>query len=313
VEVNSSYHLLDDLNTTLLLPLEKMDESGSGTMDTLQPSSKEKRCGYSNFQKVIEKLKLIAYNCIDEIEFQNCCEPKFLLQDWLNSTIYPMKIPNRRARLAYCDQETDGGGWMVILRRGYKNRFRSKFDRSYRGFEVGFGILDRDFWMGLRSVHHFADGGVELLIELKRAGTIYHAHYDNFSLGDKSSKYTLNVGGYREDSTLPDSLSYSNGYPFTGDHPCRFKLSGAWWHKPSTDLRRGSRDKCSRVNLFTEMTTTCNSVFPEDPCNPSGPVWESGEKLLNYSYVEMKIRPKTWECGVPIHREHELKRAYLQP
>lgn len=87
---------------------------------------------------------------------------------------------------------------------------------------------------------------------------------------------------------------------------------GPWWYK-------GGDRECGKVNLFRRKR---DKRCPDEPrrtgivntCPPPGPVWEVNGKLQAFQYVEMKIRPKTWECGVlHPHSEFEIKKAYLYP
>lgn len=45
----------------------------------------------------------------------------------------------------YCDQKTDGGGWMVIMRNRYGN---VTFDQTWNKYKNGFEHLQYDFWLG---------------------------------------------------------------------------------------------------------------------------------------------------------------------
>ena len=316
--VNMSYYnrLAKNPTTTLLLPMElqlESSETGSGA---------EEMCADGNLQQHIEALRQISSRCVHRVAFQNCCEPKYLGHSWLKSTVYPIQIndPFELSRFAYCDQETDGGGWMVIMRRGYKKKFRSFFHTtSYRKYERGFGKVDRDFWMGLKAVQYFTNQeGVELLVEVNRGNRMYAARYNNFTLGDRSTGYAIEVGGYWENSTLPDSLSYSNGVPFqtnTKDQ-CFQYLSGPWWY-PKVYSEAAN---CSRVNLFrSKSVASCKKDIPSraiHDCLPIGPMWEmDGEvdSIETVNYLEVKIRPKTWACGMQLYSEYELKKAYLYP
>lgn len=49
----------------------------------------------------------------------------------------------------YCDQTTDGGGWLVIQR----NLANLNFYKSWQGFKHGFGYLNLSFWFGNEKIH----------------------------------------------------------------------------------------------------------------------------------------------------------------
>lgn len=330
-EVNESYHrLLAEKPNILLVPYEDETGSGSGISD------QKETCTHSTLQRAIEVLQNIALNCVDGIAFQSCCEPKFVLHQRLSSTLYPLQTPSKLARYAYCDMENNGGGWMVILRRGSgyrKGKFREgMFDKLYRAYTRGFGKLNRDFWMGLQTVMEYIvqNGGVELLVEARLAGSsvTQFAHYHNFALGPSSTNYILNVSGYDEGSTLEDSLSYSNGYPFhhfemewflLNPSPCVLAYNGPWWYNHSTT------HSCTKVALFRWSFSGFDHLprepFRKDPYReignnrplPGGPLWEIKGSLEPMDYIQMKIRPKTWECGADPYSEYQLKRAYLHP
>ncbi len=106
---------------------------------------------------------------------------------------------------------------MLIYRGGVGNQeFGLLKYNNMRPCEFGFGKLQKDFWLGLKHMHHFTyqAGDTELLVELVRNGTKLFAHYNKFSVGARSDGYRLTVGGYKSKSTLPDSLSHSNGFEF---------------------------------------------------------------------------------------------------
>ena len=265
---------------------------GSGEDDTCSPYT-------DNFRTTLEKLQFLSNVCAENLQFDNCCQPKFLRFNWLASGIYPMSSDGLSS--AYCDMETDGGGWMVILRRSGSKR---RFYRTLRGYKKFFGKLDRDFWLGLDNIHYYTSNagprGAELRIELVKNGTKYYALYSNFYVGAFWTRYTLQVGGYSNESTLPDSLSYSNGETFTtydqedDSHPrkCTQVYQDAWWHKIS------GNESCTKVSLLKDM----NSV-------PKGLIWEIDGEKVGFDYAEMKIRPLRWECNLNQYDEALLRRA----
>lgn len=242
-------------------------------------------CHRDNLGNTLDKLQYLSYNCggdSNQPKFKDCCEAKFLRY----SEIVPVDAIDLEH--VYCDQDTDGGGWMVILRRTKGNL---NFFRKLKFYVKGFGNLNRDFWLGLRHIHFFtlyAAGSAELRIELTKQGEKFFVHYDDFYVGNGNTLYTLRVGGYRNESTLPDSLSFSSGSKFvawdTDNKPtssgnnCTAIYRDAWWHNES----------CTKVSLLKDYSTT--EV-------PSGIIWERNGIKESFDTVEMKIRPKRWDCG----------------
>ena len=95
--------------------------------------------------------------------FQDCYQPYFLALG--NSGVYP--IENGRRGYAYCDQSTDGGGWLVIARRAGGRR---SFDKTWRHYKKGFGPLDKDFWLELDSIINLTNSSL-LLSFVSTCGT----------------------------------------------------------------------------------------------------------------------------------------------
>ncbi|XP_038058889.1 microfibril-associated glycoprotein 4-like [Patiria miniata] len=137
----------------------------------------------------------------------------------------------------YCDMETDGGGWIVIQRRQDGS---VDFYRNWAGYQVGFGSLSGEFWLGndnLRSLTE-TEGKWQLRIDLEDwENNTAWAEYDDFQIhGDN---YTLRVNPYNIYSTAGDSLTYHNGMMFsTKDKDndiymygiCARQHEGAWWY-----------------------------------------------------------------------------------
>jgi hypothetical protein len=53
-----------------------------------------------------------------------------------------------------CDLESEGGGWTIIQRRGHSlppSQRRVDFYRNWTDYEMGFGSLEQDFWLGKKN------------------------------------------------------------------------------------------------------------------------------------------------------------------
>ena len=144
----------------------------------------------------------------------------------------------------YCDQETDGGGWIVFQRR---EDGTEEFYRDWKDYKLGFGNLIGEFWLGLEYIHILTAGsGYELRIDLQDFdNNKTHAKYQNFSVGPKTGNYVLTATGYSGDAG--DAMTERhNGSPFsTKDRDndaystsCAQRFKGGWWY-----------ESCHRANL----------------------------------------------------------------
>ena len=230
----------------------------------------------------LQRLETISTHCMTTVSLNDCCQLKFLQAH--ESGIY--KIAERNS---YCDMTTDGGGWLVILRRAGGKR---AFNKPWKRYQKGFGALDKDFWLGLDAMHQLTTlAFTELRVDLKHwNGTEIYAHYSTFHVAGPEDNYRLTVADYDNRSTADASLT--SGMQFSTldrDNDAwglscstEFANSGGWWYW-----------RCGGVYL-TE------SYFDHDG-NPLGISWLTNMRERRYARAEMKIRPKAWHCGnIPI-------------
>uniref|UniRef100_A0A8D1G8S6 Tenascin n=1 Tax=Sus scrofa TaxID=9823 RepID=A0A8D1G8S6_PIG len=176
--------------------------------------------------------------------FPRDCSQAMLNGD-TTSGLYTIYVNNDKAQKleVFCDMTSDGGGWIVFLRR--KNG-REDFYRNWKAYAAGFGDLKEEFWLGLDALSKItAQGQYELRVDLRDHGETAYAVYDRFSVGDARTRYKLKVEGYS--GTAGDSMAYHNGRSFsTFDKDtdsaitnCALSYKGAFWYK-----------NCHRVNLM---------------------------------------------------------------
>ena len=262
------------------------------------------------FEEASEILVKRVANCIYtgaiDIQFDSCCDPIFLRL--VKNGIYPV-----RGELRYCDMETDGGGWLVIQRRDGGKRSFKKYWRQYKN---GFGVVDRDFWIGLLTIQQFTQRTTaELRVDMKLAnGTSIFAKYGFFYITHEDNQFMVRVGHYAEESTAGDGLGSMDGgrfstsdkdYDYRGNRlsDCSDDHESGWWFN----------DDCNVTDLN-------GPYFDPDTKDPMGVRWIApdspfGSDVRVFS-VEMKIRPRKWECGNNSGREatsNLVRQQYVRP
>ncbi|KAK7933208.1 hypothetical protein WMY93_004104 [Mugilogobius chulae] len=179
----------------------------------------------------------------------------------------------------FCDMTTDGGGWIIFLRR---QSGKVEFFRNWKNYTAGFGDMNDEFWLGLSNLHKITAGGqYELRVDLQDKGETAYAQYDKFSVSEPRTRYKVHVGGYS--GTAGDSMTYHHGRPFsTYDHDndiavtnCALSYKGAFWYK-----------NCHRVNLMGRYGDNSHSK------GVNWFHWKGHEHSIEFA--EMKIRPSNF-------------------
>ena len=189
---------------------------------------------------------------------------------------------------ARCDLKTDGGGWLVIMRRKSDAFPLITFNRTWVEYENGFGDLNTEFWYGLKNINCITQrDDVELMLELKQNdGSGITWTYQTFRVDGPETNYVLHIGGAERIKGIGnDSMADHNGYPFTtidrdndawyGDNCAASEYigdGGGWWYGSCFDT------------ALTLSHTGSAIIY-----------WET--QPYYFPHVEMKIRPK--KCIVP--------------
>ena len=148
------------------------------------------------------------------------------------SGVYTIKPDHQPEFQAYCDMDTDGGGWTVFQRRedGSVN-----FYRYWTDYQQGFGHPSGEFWLGLDKIHRLTPTAIQLRIDIQDfEGNSRYAQYQRFSVGDSASRYTLSASGYSGTA----GNSFFGGDKFsTRDQDndawgrnCAQTNKGGWWY-----------------------------------------------------------------------------------
>ncbi|XP_061913382.1 tenascin-like isoform X5 [Entelurus aequoreus] len=208
--------------------------------------------------------------------------PKDCAQIFLNgetaSGVYTVYVGgvDTQAIQAYCDMDTDGGGWTVFLRR---QNGKLDFFRNWKNYTAGFGSVDDEFWLGLSNLHKMTSGGHYVLrVDLRDSGESAYAQYDRFTIAEPRTRFKIYIGAYS--GTAGDSMTYHQGRPFsTYDNDndiavtnCALSYKGAFWYK-----------NCHRVNLMGKHGDTSHSK------GVNWFHWKGHETSIQFA--EMKMRP----------------------
>ena len=150
----------------------------------------------------------------------------------------------------YCDTSSGGGGWTVIQRR--QDGSVDFYNRDWVEFEDGFGHLNGEFWIGLRSMHCLtSQGNWELRIDYKlHNGTKSYLHYNKFAVGPAKDQYPLSISGFDSIGLTDPFNTFGvtlNGMKFTSrdrindfwsraNENCAIR-DGGWWHHACTYIQ----------------------------------------------------------------------------
>lgn len=200
------------------------------------------------------------------------------------SGIYALNVTGNQIA-TFCDQDTDGGGWIVIQRRrANDSRTSVLFNHDWSVYKIGFGDFTEEFWLGLENIYALTqETPMVLRIDLEDwEGTKRWAKYENFSISGADDNYRISFDAY-EGGDAGDALSYHNGMMFTTydrdndkakNINCARVHCGAWWF-----------NDCLRSNL------NGNDAEPNTP-ERTGIVWETFPALsLGIKAAQMAIRP----------------------
>ena len=191
------------------------------------------------------------------------------------SRVYTLNPDNGHPFQAYCDMNTDGGGWTVFQRRKDGS---VDFQRDWNDYVKGFGNPDGEHWLGLEKIHRLTKASSVLRVDMTSysKGSRY-AKY-TFKVGNAASKYTLQATSYS--GNAGDSLGYHNGMKFTtkdNDNDrwgtnCAVRFKGGWWF-----------NACHYSDL--------NGVYAgKHVSNTANCAWTAFDSWYSLKFTEMKTR-----------------------
>ncbi|NXE43580.1 ANGP4 protein, partial [Ptilorrhoa leucosticta] len=170
-----------------------------------------------------------------EQQFQDCAELPSLAGMHLAAHSKPPPACPSLPLQAFCDMETDQGGWTIIQLRANGSL---SFQRSWREYKQGFGDAAGEYWLGNEAVHLLTSRvPYTLRVELQdwEGGQVY-AHYGKFQLGSERQFYRLSLQDYSGTAGQQSGLALQGTQFSTRDADndnclckCAQMLSGGWW------------------------------------------------------------------------------------
>ncbi|XP_064468124.1 techylectin-5A-like [Ornithodoros turicata] len=152
--------------------------------------------------------------------------------------IYPYE-DSSAAVPAYCDMESDGGGWTVFQKRGQFGNPVYYFHRKWDEYACGFGNPAKEYWLGNNVLHALTSSkAMRLRIQLKNhTGETLTADYSVFKVSDEKEHFKIRVSGYtgEEGSDSFGSIDEAKFSTEDQDHDnysdnCAVLYKGGWWY-----------------------------------------------------------------------------------
>ncbi|XP_063427717.1 ryncolin-1-like [Mytilus trossulus] len=249
-------------NLTVSIRKEIKDYFDDMEQNSTDAISEARRTAEENIKKEIkdnfDDMKQNSTDAISEALTPRDCSD--LDRKKIRSGVYKI-FPEVTAGLnAYCDMETDGGGWTVFQRR---QDGKVDFYRGWSEYVKGFGDVNTEFWLGNNKLHDLtSQGSFELRVDLEDFnGDKAYAKYSTFNIGDQSTNYILTVYGYN--GNAGDALWRHHNQAFsTKDKDndldggnCAETYTGAWWYNNCYDsnlngLYVGNQTDYSGINWY---------------------------------------------------------------
>ena len=110
-----------------------------------------------------------------------------------SSAVYMIDPDGRGSFPAFCDQETDGGGWIVFQRRFDGS---VDFDKTWDEYKWGFGERYREHWLGLEYMSRLTHANVmDMRVDLEDFyGNQRFCVFNHFQVGDEENQYRSDYG-----------------------------------------------------------------------------------------------------------------------
>ncbi|XP_078069364.1 angiopoietin-2-like isoform X2 [Mustelus asterias] len=170
----------------------------------------------------------------EQIHFKDCADA---YKSGLRATgIYTLFAPNTTQQIqAFCDMESNGGGWTVVQRR---QDGKTDFQRTWKEYKTGFGDPAGEYWLGNEFTHQLTKKkNYVLRIQMRDwEANEGFSLYNQFYLDGEMQKYRIHLKGYSGTAGRISSLSHLGNDFSTKDSDndkclcnCAKMASGGWW------------------------------------------------------------------------------------